>query len=152
MCVRVLGHRGLVKWNYVYRWKGQAHWPAQTGRQLVWAKNAGKNRKVTSFSAIKKSSKSPQRDRNRQRRKKAVRSRPELSLTDEWTAGKSGDTTSHHPLLVICRPFYDQNTSVWGEIRERKIVLITIPQIPDSSVMHAHSWITGIFVLWFPDN
>lgn len=45
VCVFVCVWARLVKWNYAHRWKGQAHWPGQTGRQLVWLKNAWKKRK-----------------------------------------------------------------------------------------------------------
>lgn len=53
-------------------------------------KKAWKSGKVTSFSTFWKSSKSHQRDRDRQKGKKAVRSGPVLCLYDKWTAGESG--------------------------------------------------------------
>ncbi len=130
VCVCVWRRGRLVKWDYVHRWKGQTRWPTQTGRQLVWPKNAWKNGKVTSFNSYYKSSKSHQRDRDRPREKKAVGSGSALRLTDGRTAGKSGDTPPSIPWLVICSTFYDPNKSSWGEIWEQKIVLITIPRNP----------------------
>lgn len=142
----------VLVWVYMSEWdlssgitltieKVKIYWPAQTGRQLVRRKTPEKNGKVTTFNTFWKSSKSHQRDRDIQKRRQ-----------DQCCASLISGQLMNQVIPPPFIPCWSSAAHLWPKNIIQRWYLGAEDEIHQHSpkpthfsVMHAHSWITGIF-------